>query len=94
MEPGANASEVARAAGIHSSQLFRWRQELCLPTPPAFSPVAVLPEPASSSSATSPPTGVIEIELPTGGRMRITGVVEATTVSALVNALTKSKRRR
>jgi hypothetical protein len=26
--------------------------------------------------------------------MRITGVVEATTVSALVNALTKSKRRR
>lgn len=24
MEPGAVASEVARAAGIHSSQLFRW----------------------------------------------------------------------
>src|SRR5438045_4709367 len=29
MEPGAIASEVARAAGIHSSQLFRWRQQLC-----------------------------------------------------------------
>ena len=42
MEPGAVASEVARAAGIHTSQLFRWRQELCLPAPPpAFSPVAV-----------------------------------------------------
>jgi transposase len=26
MEPGAVASEVARAAGIHTSQLFRWRQ--------------------------------------------------------------------
>ena len=26
MEPGAVASEVARAAGIHVSQLFRWRQ--------------------------------------------------------------------
>jgi transposase-like protein len=24
MEPGAVASEVARAAGIHNSQLFRW----------------------------------------------------------------------
>jgi transposase-like protein len=37
MEPGAVASEVARAAGIHASQLFRWRQ-LCQrePTPPAF----------------------------------------------------------
>jgi transposase len=97
LAPGAVASEVAREAGIHASQLFRWRQELCVPTasPPAFSPVAVLPEPASpSASASSPPAGVIEIELPTGGRMRITGVVEAATVSALVKALTKGKRRR
>jgi transposase len=31
MEPGAVASEVARAAGISPSQLFRWRQELCEP---------------------------------------------------------------
>ena len=29
MAPGAVASEVARAAGIYASQLFRWRQELC-----------------------------------------------------------------
>ena len=29
MEPGAIASEVARSAGIHTSQLFRWRQQLC-----------------------------------------------------------------
>ena len=29
IEPGAVASEVARAAGIHTSQLFRWRQQLC-----------------------------------------------------------------
>jgi len=36
------ASDVAREAGIHASQLFRWRQELCLPAPqPSFSPVAV-----------------------------------------------------
>ena len=26
---GSAASEVARAAGIHVSQLFRWRQQLC-----------------------------------------------------------------
>src|SRR5262249_29371436 len=97
LAPGAVASEVAREAGIHASQLFRWRQELCLPTssPPAFSAVAVLPEPALSSlPASSPPAGVIEIELPSGGRMRITGVVEAATVSALMKALTKGKRRR
>ena len=29
LEPGAVACEVARAAGIHVSQLFRWRQQLC-----------------------------------------------------------------
>ena len=43
--PGAVASEVAREAGIHASQLFRWRQELCGPAPaePVFSAVAIAP---------------------------------------------------
>jgi transposase len=27
--PGANASAVAREAGVHVSQVFRWRQQLC-----------------------------------------------------------------
>ena len=39
MEPGALASEVARAARIHASQLFRWRQQLAV-----FNPVTVTPE--------------------------------------------------
>jgi transposase len=94
MEPGAVASEIARAAGIHTSQLFRWRQQLCerAQIPAAFNPVAVTPETGSAS----PPAraGVIEIELATGGRMRITGPVEARTVAALMKALAKSKRRR
>ncbi len=29
LEPGAVLSEIARSAGIHVSQLFRWRKELC-----------------------------------------------------------------
>ena len=47
MEPGAVASEVARASGIYTSQLFRWRRELCGPAqiPAVFNPVAVTPEP-------------------------------------------------
>ncbi|WP_412177305.1 transposase [Mesorhizobium sp. ZC-5] len=28
-EPGVSVSEVARSAGIHVSQLFRWRKDLC-----------------------------------------------------------------
>jgi transposase len=97
LEPGAVASEVARTAGIHSSQLFRWRQELCERTrvPAAFHPVSVTPEPEAVSPATAAErAGVIEIEFAGGGRMRITGAVEAATVSALMQALSNGKRRR
>jgi transposase len=94
LEPGAVASEIARASGIHTSQLFRWRQRLCerAQTPVAFNPVAVVAEPGSPASAEK--AGVIEIEFAGGGRMRIAGLVDASTVSALIKALAKSKRRR
>ena len=97
MEPGAVASEVARAAGIHTSQLFRWRQQLCERTrvPAAFNPVAITPEPeAASAPPVAARAGVIEIEFATGGRMRITGTVDAPTVTVLMKALAKGKRRR
>ena len=97
MEPGAIASEVARAAGIHTRQLFRWRQELCEPGPvsAAFNPVAIVAAPGPASRpAPAEPAGVIEIEFATGGRMRITGPVDAPTVTALMKALPKGKRRR
>ena len=95
LEPGAVASEVARAAGIHTSQLFRWRQQLCerAPVPSTtFSPVAIAPE-AGTSLPVAEKAGTIEIEFATGGRMRITGPVEASTVSALIRALGKRRRR-
>jgi transposase len=94
MEPGAVASEIARAAGIHTSQLFRWRERLCerAQLPAAFNPVAISAEPELPASAER--AGVIEIEFAAGGRMRIAGPVDALTVSALIKALAKSKRRR
>jgi transposase len=94
LEPGAVASEIARAAGIHTSQLFRWRQQLCerAQAPVAFNPVAIAAEPGLPVSAEK--AGVIEIEFAAGGRMRIAGAVDASTVSALIKALAKSKRRR
>jgi transposase len=96
MEPGAVASEVARAAGIHSSQLFRWRQQLCerAQIPAVFTPVAVLPEAGAVPPSSPEKAGVIEIELAGVGRMRISGSVDASMVSALMKALAKGKRRR
>ena len=47
-------------------------------SPPAFSPVAILPEPEWHRRRLCRETGgVIEIEFAGGGRMRITGAVEA-----------------
>lgn len=97
LEPGAVASEVARAAGIHTSQLFRWRRQLFerVQVPATFSPVAVTPDPeAASAVPEAERAGVIEIEFATGGRMRITGAVEPPLVAALMKALAKGKRRR
>ena len=94
LEPGAVASEIARAAGIHTSQLFRWRQQLCkrAQAPVTFNPVAIAAEPGLPTPAEK--AGVIEIEFAGGGRMRIAGLVDASTVSALIKALAKGKRRR
>jgi transposase len=94
LAPGAVASEVARAAGIHASQLFRWRQQLCGPAPTAsagFSPVALVPEAAAAPGATS---STIEIELAGGTRIRITGAADPATVSALIASLAKAARPR
>src|ERR1700751_369924 len=77
LEPGAVASEVARAAGIHTSQLFRWRQQLCGAAAAAasFLPVAVVP-----GGAAAPATPFIEIEFAGGTRMRIAGATAPATV--------------
>ena len=94
IEPGAVASEVARAAGIHASQLFRWRQELCAAAPaaPVFSPVAIAPG-AGGTPVLSTMPGAIEVEFATGARMRLMGPVDASTIRAMVAVLAKAKRR-
>lgn len=96
LEPGAVASEVAREAGIHTSQLFRWRQQLCerAQISTTFNPVAITPEPAAASRPLREQAGVIEIEFASGGRMRITGPVAASTVTALIAVLTQRRGRR
>jgi transposase len=95
LEPGAVASEVARAAGIHVSQLFRWRQQLCSGerAAPTFSPVAVVTEPGAAPGLPRTPES-IEIEFGRGVRMRIIGAIDASTVEVMVSSLAKIRRRR
>ena len=94
LELGAVASEVARAAGIYPSQLFRWRQQLCAVAPGAavFSRVAVVPGPVAVPVQPTVP-GSVEIEFASGARMRLGEPVEASTVKAMVAVLAKARRR-
>jgi transposase len=78
---------VARAAGIHASQLYRWRRDLCerTGTTPSFAAVTVAPPAAAAA------VEMIEIEFARGARVRITG--DAVTLSATIVALLGGDRR-
>src|SRR4051794_36313872 len=79
LEPGASVSEVARMAGLHVSQLFRWRKELCKHGEASiapFVPVEIGPSVPPREVAEAPLTtaarrrrkslGIIEIDLGSG----------------------------
>jgi transposase len=87
LEPAASVSAVAREAGIHPSQLYGWRRQLHAQPRMRFAPVQIAAEIAPAGP------GTIEIEFATGSRMRITGVVDAATLTAAVAALADGRRR-
>jgi transposase len=95
LEAGAVVSALAREAGIHPSQLYGWRRQLCARPQAAadFAAVRIVPEAASAAALPMAP-GAIEIEFAAGARMRITGAVDAATLSAAVAALARRERRR
>jgi len=90
LEPGATVMSVAREFGVHGSQVFRWRRQLCdKAAAPGFAAVAITAEPRGPASV---PCGLIEIELGTGTRIRISGAADAATVSAVMAALAPRPR--
>jgi transposase len=92
----ASVSAVARKHNIAANLLFRWRQEFgsgrgTAAKQPAFVPVA-LPMPlakarATASSASAIGTGLIEIELIGGRRLRLDGPVDADLLRQVIEVL-------
>jgi transposase len=93
LEPGAGVSAVAREAGIHPSQLYGWRRQLCR-QPQATSTFAAVQVAAEPMAAGMSASGTIDIEFANGSRMRVTGVVDPATLAAMVTTLTSVGRRR
>jgi transposase len=97
--PGATVHAVAQRHGVNTSQLFTWRKryrgDLGLPAPAAAAFAAVelvaeRPPTATSEAEVHPPApGVIEIELPRRGRLRISGRIDPAVVTAALRALVR-----
>lgn len=94
LERGAVVCAIAREAGIHPSQLYGWRRQLCSP-PQAASAFAAVRVSGDRTLAPALPMapGMIDIEFATGARMRITGSVDPAALSAAIAVLTTRTRR-
>src|SRR5918994_2577293 len=83
MQPGVKVSKVARRHGLAPSVVFTWRrlarEGRLGDTGPAFMPVEITPAPAQARPIASPArrTGLIEIVLGRGRRVRVDREVDA-----------------
>jgi transposase len=105
LAPGASVVEVARRHDVHRNLVTAWRRQartgvLAFESGPmqrqadevGFAAVSIASDrqPLTAPSGTC---GAIEIEFAAGARMRITGAVDAATLSAVVAALTDGRPR-
>ena len=102
LEPGAVLSEVARAAGIHVSQLFRWRKELCRIEEPgtetAGSLVPVIVAKAAPAALATPSGSLapslsrrkrsdVTIELGRGRRIRVDSDIDTDALGRIIDCV-------
>ncbi|WFU45256.1 transposase [Bradyrhizobium sp. CB82] len=105
LAPGASVVEVARRHDVHRNLVTAWRRQArtgvlaCGPEPIQwqddevhFAAVSIAPD-RQPSTAPSGTCGAIKIEFAAGTRMRITGAVDAATLTAVVAALTDGRPR-
>ena len=98
--PGSSATLVCRLHGISSGQLYTWRRQFRTGELTGFAPVRLaspvdeLPRAAASVHPvptlpeTDPPAdGIIEVELPSGVKLRLTGAVDEVGLRRVLSAL-------
>lgn len=84
--PDAVVAEVARAADVRPSQIYRWRRDLCGASHPGagFAPVVVSADPRDA--APPPPAMLVEIS---GSVVRIAADAPAKLVTAVLRSLAR-----
>lgn len=101
LRPGAVIAEVARRHGIGTGLLYTWRRAMLASAVSGFVPAQVQPAleaptgvdggPAASAKAAvaraKPAAGRIEVEFPSGVRVRVDGGVDAALLGGVLAAL-------
>jgi transposase len=95
--PGTVIADVARRHGIGTGLLYTWRKAMLASAVSGFARVEVQPAPEVEDrspakakplvSGRKPPSGRIEIEFPTGVRVRVDGGVDDTVLRGVLAAL-------
>jgi transposase len=98
--PGSSASLACRMHGISSGQLYTWRRQFRTGELTGFAPVMVRPPVGELTVACAPADpvparpksdrsvgGLIEIELASGVKLRLSGAVDETVLRRVLSAL-------
>ena len=95
--PGSSVKLACRAHGVSSGQFYTWRKQFHSGELTGFVPVSVVAEPPSLPApgpvkeepppGPAPVPGLVEVELPSGIRLRISGEVEAAALRRILSAL-------
>ena len=97
--PGSSASLVCRLHGISSGQLYTWRRQFRTGELTGFAPVRLAPpveelplaaapvDPGPTLPEPNPTDGIIEVELPSGVKLRLTGAVDEVALRRVLSAL-------
>jgi transposase len=93
--PGSSVKLACRAHGVSSGQFYTWRKQFRTGELTGFVPVSVVAEPpllpapcpGKEEPAPTPAAGLVEVELPSGVRLRISGEVETVALRRILSAL-------
>jgi transposase len=84
MAPGAIPADVIRRYGISSSLYYTWRKQALTAAPAGFAAVQIA---VPAGNPPPPPANRIEIETPSGTRVRIEGAVDPRVLGAVLKAI-------
>lgn len=92
LAPGSSPSLTCKMHGISSGQLYTWRKQFRLGELTGFAPVSIAPEmpalPAPAPEAAPPASGaLIEVELPSGVKLRVPDGVDEISLRRILSAL-------